>query len=130
MGLLYQPKVGDVFMCDFNGFQAPEMVKKRPVIVISKNRNNAKLVTIVPLSTTQPTKIEDYHYELPNNPVPNNAHVKCWAKCDMLATVSISRMDRLKGTKKRERVVPVIEKDEMAHIRECVGNALNLKSLL
>ena len=41
-------------MCDFDtGFKAPEMVKKRPVVVISprRRRSSAQFYTVVPLST-------------------------------------------------------------------------------
>ncbi|MFK5216451.1 type II toxin-antitoxin system PemK/MazF family toxin [Glaesserella parasuis] len=54
MALKYQPKEKAVVMCDFSGFIAPEMVKTRPVVVISKHKKNSELVTIVPLSTTKP----------------------------------------------------------------------------
>lgn len=54
MALKYQPKEKSVVMCDFSGFLAPEMVKVRPVIVVAKHKKNAQLVTVVPLSSTQP----------------------------------------------------------------------------
>ncbi|MFK5246002.1 type II toxin-antitoxin system PemK/MazF family toxin [Glaesserella parasuis] len=38
MALKYQPKEKAVVMCDFSGFIAPEMVKTRPVVVISKHK--------------------------------------------------------------------------------------------
>ena len=73
---------------------APEMVKKRDVVVIARNRHNPRLVTVVPLSTTAPQKQEDYHYLLPKNPRPDgDAGEQVWAKCDMLYTLSIARLD-------------------------------------
>lgn len=52
MPLLYQPKEGSVLMCDFRGYEVPEIIKVRAGIVIRKHRTNKLLVTVVPLSTT------------------------------------------------------------------------------
>lgn len=54
MPLQYQPKEGSVLICDFRGYEVPEMIKVRPVVVIRKHRTNSLLVTVVPLSTTAP----------------------------------------------------------------------------
>lgn len=128
MALSFQPKVGGVLMCDFEGFLTPEMVKKRPVVVIARNRANKMLVTVVPLSTTEPDVMESHHYQLPKNPVPAYKAKKCWAKCDMLATVSISRMDRLKDG--WNRVVPEVSPVDLNAIRLCVVNSLQLKNTI
>jgi uncharacterized protein YifN (PemK superfamily) len=128
MALKFQPKAGTVFMCDFAGFVEPEMVKNRPVVVISKNRGNNRLVTVVPLSTTQPTVMEPYHYQLPVNPVPAYKSRTCWAKCDMISTVSLERLDRLKDG--WTRVVPMVTLADLGAIRLCVVNALQLKNTI
>ena len=73
------------------------MVKTRPVVVIRPHKRNSKLVTVVPLSTTEPTHLDDYHHQLSASPLPNQEPgLKVWAKCDMLSTVSIDRLDRYK----------------------------------
>lgn len=128
MALAFQPKVGGVLMCDFDGFVEPEIVKKRPVVVIARNRANSKLVTVVPLSTTEPDVMEAHHYELPKNPVPAYKTRKCWAKCDLLATVSIDRLDRLKDG--WNRVVPEVTAADLKAIRLCVVNALQLQNTI
>ncbi|MCT8764470.1 type II toxin-antitoxin system PemK/MazF family toxin [Glaesserella parasuis] len=125
MALKYQPKEKAVVMCDFSGFIAPEMVKTRPVVVISKHKKNSELVTIVPLSTTKLEPLEPYHYPMPNNPLPDKSNIQCWAKCDMVYTVSLSRLDRYK-LKKREYVVPVIDDEDFANIKKAVAKALKL----
>lgn len=112
-------------MCDFRGFIAPEMVKVRPVIIISKHKRNSELVTVIPLSTTEPIPLESYHYALPKNPLPDKTHIQCWAKCDMLYTVSLARLDRYK-LKKREYIVPVISGEDFVLIKKAVAFALKL----
>jgi uncharacterized protein YifN (PemK superfamily) len=104
MALKFQPHIGTVLMCDFAGSVEPEMVKVRPVVILARNRTNKDLVTIVPLSTTKPLSMQDCHYELPLNPIPGNQTVTCWAKCDMIATVSIARLDRVKIRTAKGRV--------------------------
>ncbi|OZI56764.1 type II toxin-antitoxin system PemK/MazF family toxin [Bordetella genomosp. 4] len=85
-------KTGHVLICDFErGFVPPEMVKIRPVVVISKASVHSRgLCTIVPLSTTAPSPIEPWHVQLTHSPLPSESQV--WAKCDMLYTVSFHRL--------------------------------------
>lgn len=128
MALAFQPKVGSVLMCDFVGFIEPEMVKKRPVVVIARNRKNKQLVTIVPLSTTAPDILEIHHYKLPFNPVPMQHGVPCWAKCDMISTVSIERLDRLKKSGVRSNID--LDHQDINAIRLCVMHALQLQNVV
>lgn len=83
-------------MCDFNtGFILPEIDKKRPVVIISPwSRRHTQLFTVVPLSGTPPQIVRDYHVRLQVNPMPewNN---DLWAKCDLVATVCMQRLDRI-----------------------------------
>lgn len=83
-----------MLICDFRGYEVPEMIKVRPVVVIRKHKTNSLLVTVVPLSTTAPDRILDHHLELQSH--LQGASPVCWAKCDMVATVSLSRLDRIK----------------------------------
>ncbi|TNG94028.1 hypothetical protein FHQ28_05440 [Pasteurellaceae bacterium USgator11] len=125
MALKYQPKEKAVLMCDFSDFSAPEMTKIRPVIVVAKHKKNRELVTVIPLSTTEPTPLAPYHYAMPNNPLPDKPHIQCWAKCDMIYTVCLARLDRYK-IGKREYVVPMIDNHDFANIQHCIAHALNL----
>ena len=53
MAINFHPRLGQVLYCDFKtGFRPPEMVKARPVVVLS--RNHHELCTVVPLSGTEP----------------------------------------------------------------------------
>jgi len=128
MPLQFQPRPGQVVMCDFSGYVVPEMVKVRPVVVIARNRKNRQLVTVVPLSTTPPDALEDHHHQLAANPLPGRERITCWAKCDMVATVSLVRLDRYK-VGRRQFVVPTLPKADFDPI--CVGvlNALGLTTL-
>jgi len=59
------PKAGMVLMCDFDGYQVPEIVKTRPVVVVSPNHLiRPGLVSVVPLSLTPPDPVQPYHYQL------------------------------------------------------------------
>lgn len=125
MAMLYQPRPGNVVMCDYRGFVVPEMVKVRPVVVIARNRRNRRLVTVVPLSTTEPNSLEDHHHALANNPLPGREAISCWAKCDMLTTVSLGRLDRYK-VGRGQYAVPMLPGDEFAAILRAVAKALDL----
>ena len=97
MPILFRPKPGCVLFCDFRGYIEPEMIKSRPVVVISPSHmERADLVTVVPLSTTPPNPVQKYHYKLIGNPIPGNSEIEVWAKCDMVATVAFARLDRVK----------------------------------
>ncbi|NMZ42543.1 type II toxin-antitoxin system PemK/MazF family toxin [Pseudomonas proteolytica] len=95
MTLLYQPKEGSVLICDFRGYEVPEIIKIRPVIVIRRHRTNRLLVTVVPLSTTPPQTVLAHHLQLESH--LQGANPVCWAKCDIVATVSLGRLDRIKS---------------------------------
>jgi uncharacterized protein YifN (PemK superfamily) len=127
MPLLYQPKEGSVLICDFRGYEVPEMVKIRPVVVIRKHRSNSLLVTVVPLSTTAPDQMLEHHLELHSH--LQGASPVCWAKCDMIATVSLSRLDRIKRRDrqgKRVYVISQLDTDEFYAIKVAVRKALGL----
>jgi uncharacterized protein YifN (PemK superfamily) len=115
-------------MCDFSGYVIPEMVKVRPVVVIARNRKNRQLVTVVPLSTTAPDALEDHHHQLSANPLPGKERITCWAKCDMVATVSLARLDRFKISH-RQYVAPFLPQADFDAICRAVLNALGLSGL-
>lgn len=125
MALKFQPKERSVVICDFRGYEEPEMIKKRPVIVLTRHPHNGKLVTVVPLSSTEPAIYVAYHHKMSVNPLPDKRHIECWAKCDMSATVSLARLDRYKPAN-GERCVPVIGMEDFAAVKAAVANALGL----
>lgn len=97
MALPYFPHRGEVLICDFDtGFRPPEMVKRRPVVVVStKASHGRRLCAVVPFSTTAPLAVTPWHLDLPNVAVPGwHAGATIWAKCDMLTTVSFERLNK------------------------------------
>ena len=50
MALSYYPSIGEIVLCDYRGFIEPEMIKTRPVVVVSPRlRRRGNLIGVVPL---------------------------------------------------------------------------------
>lgn len=126
MAIPFRPKPGAVLYCDFKGYIFPEMVKARPVVIVSPAHMSRKdLVTVVPLSTTAPDPVEKYHYKLTGNPIPGDGSLEVWAKCDMVATVCFDRLDRVKLGRGNFQMGNV-SMDQVRAIRRGVGISLGL----
>lgn len=124
MSLKFCPTRGEVLMCDFGigGFKAPEMVKTRPCIVVSR-AGASGLSTIVPLSGTVPSRIEDWHYLIPSGNLPGIWNEReMWAKCDVVSTVGWFRLQRLRHRKQGEwcHAATRIGTSHMAKIEDCL----------
>src|ERR1700681_4917614 len=98
MGIKFPVGVGTILLCDYSrgGFQPPEMVKKRPAVVVSPRlpHRNA-LCGVVPISGEPNAHATSYEIKLkfaPPLPYPFSYEFG-WAKCDMVATVSFERLD-------------------------------------
>jgi uncharacterized protein YifN (PemK superfamily) len=136
MAIQFHPEQGTIVICDFKGFVPPEMVKRRPAVIISPRlRNRGKLCAIVPLSTTHPRPIASYHYKLHVDPVlpkPYNANFH-WVKADMIYTVSFDRLylpfEKKDGSGKRNYDVRVIDKSDLIKIQQCLLHGLGLTNL-
>lgn len=131
MALPYFPCRGEVLVCDFDsGFQPPEMVKKRPVVVVSRKDSHARrLCTVVPFSTTKPTPVMPWHHPLPHVTVPGlHAATPIWAKCDMVATVSFERLHKpyVKTRQGRSYRELLLMDGDMAAIETCLRAYLGL----
>ena len=136
MSLPFHPEQGLIVICDFKGFVPPEMVKRRPAVVISPRlRQRSGLCSIVPLSTTPPTPIMAFHHKLyvePPLPEPYDAKFH-WVKADMIYTVSLERLTmphvgkNLNG--KRIYIQHVIDKSDLIKIQQCVLHGLGLTAL-
>lgn len=100
MPLSYYPPAGEVVLCRYpQDVISPEIGKTRPVVVVGPRlRRRGGLATIVPLSTTGPNPVEPYHVliRLPQPlPAPFDSP-DMWAKCDLLSSVALDRLDRFK----------------------------------
>ncbi len=110
------------------------MIKRRPVVVLAAHKRNPKLVAVVPLSTTRPDPVEEHHYRLLQNPLPDPSVTEVWAKCDMVAVVSTERLELIRTGRrlangKREYLAAKIGQEQFDEIRRGVASALGLVSL-
>lgn len=138
MPIQEHPATGTILVCDFTaGFKMPEMVKIRPVVVISpKIVARSGLCTVVPLSTVIPLKLMPYHYELqpldPPLPPPFDEGPN-WIKGDMVVSVGFHRLNLIRmgkaSTGERRYRYEVLPPSEMKEIRTCVLRGLGLASL-
>lgn len=134
MALKYNPRPGNILLCDFEGFKEPEMIKKRPVIVLSIRH---KLCVIVPLSTTEPNPIEKHHHQIPSVSLPDRGKYhtskSTWVKGDMIYTVSYERLTPIilgrDRNGKRQYFNQRLGRDQMKTVYSCVLYGLNLPEL-
>lgn len=136
MAIQFSPAPGDILICDFSsGFRPPEMVKRRPVMVLSPRlRHRDGLCTVVPLSTTAPRRTVPYQctVTLPFAPPPPFQATEVWAKADMLATVAFARLDLLRSARRadgRRAYLKIRLGDpDFSRVQDCVRIALGLRS--
>ena len=113
--------------CDFSGHKTPEIVKTRPVVVISPNHLiRPGLVTVIPLSTTPPNPVFDYHYLLPSSPFPKDI-CENWCKCDMVASVAITRLDRIERIKRGPYETYYVSMDIVRELRKRAAVSMGLE---
>jgi uncharacterized protein YifN (PemK superfamily) len=135
MALRHHPKIGDVLMCAFpDCLREPEMIKTRPVVVATKeHRGRPTLCTVVPLSTTRPDPVLAFHVRIDEQRLPRvMSNHATWAKCDMLYTLSLDRLDRVRSGRDRatgQRVYETgrISVEELAMVRRAIAFALGLR---
>lgn len=128
MAIKYPVAPGTILLCDYNtGFHPPEMVKRRPAVVVSPRLPHRDgLCTIVPLSTTPPAHPVPYVCQIEIAaplPAPFSA-TTMWAKADMLATVSFGRLDLFRTDRdasgKRTYLHPKLPADDLQRVRACI----------
>lgn len=127
------PLPGTIVIVDLNqGFRPPEMVKRRPALVLSAPiPRRPFLCTIVPLSTTPPVPVMGHHCVIqldPPLPAPYTSPTM-WVKADMVLTVAFHRL-RLpfSGWQGGQRLydIRVITPIELEQVKDCVRSALGL----
>lgn len=135
MSIQFAVAPGTVVLCDYSfGFRPPEMVKRRPAVVISPRLpHRDRLCTVVPLSGSPPAHEIAYQCRielLEALPTPFEQTV-WWAKADMLATVSFDRLDLFRTARDRESgrrryMHPKIIAADFKRVQDCVLHALGL----
>ena len=136
IGMQYSVKPRTIVLCNFDagGFRPPEMVKRRPAIVLVgalPGRNN--LHTVVPLSGTESPPERKYHCRLQfAEPLPAPfAETIWWAKADMTATVSLKRLDLFQTARdqygKRKYLTTLrVDEAQFERVKETVRHAFGL----
>lgn len=146
MPIAEHPLAGAIVNCDFNaGFRVPEMVKRRPVMVLSpKISGRPGLCTVVALSTEAPHPVMPYHKQInldPPLPAPwENQGV--WVKGDMVNAVGFHRLDLIRTcgrpggddlgkdrSGKRRYLLTPQSGETLKIVRRCVLNAIGLSTL-
>jgi mRNA interferase MazF len=137
MTILYHPAKGTILTCKFDRtFKEPEMVKRRPVIVISPQiKSRRGLCTIVCCSTSRPEPVMPYHHEMTLlSPLPRPwTSPSFWIKGDMVYSVSYERLDLIGLGKdefgKRQYHMTPISDDQLKQVYACVLHRLGLSAL-
>lgn len=135
MSIERHPGFGCIVTCDFDrGFKEPEMIKNRPVVIISPQISwRPGLCTVVGLSTTPPNEKRPYHCKLtisPALPEPWDSE-EVWVKGDMIAAVGFHRLNLIRlpqrdeSKTRRYRMNPLTGA-QMASVQACVLNGLGL----
>lgn len=136
MAISYHPGQGTILLCDYQGSKAPEMDKKRPVIVLCKQIHaRPNICTVVPLSTTPPTSVMPFHFKLhttPPLPEPYNSEFH-WVKGDMVNAVSFQRLSLptlgKDGNGKRVYDIRVLDAADFRGVQQAVLHGLGLSKL-
>lgn len=127
MGLKFYPRAGQVLVCDFSDFQPPEMVKIRPVVVVSPRLPyRSEIVAVVPISTSPPAHDFPFVVRLAKNYHPSELDdLPCWAKCDMLMNIGLWRLNGFK-IGRRKWATPQMTGDDLSAVRQGVLVGLGL----
>ncbi len=133
MTVVSHPQPGTIVRVDLSeGFKPPEMVKRRPAVVLSPPVPGRDLMcAIVPLSTSEPRRKLAHHMELtfdPALPAPYDSP-RMWLKGDIVLTVGFHRLrllfSRWDGGQ-RVYDVRVLDPGAMEAVRSCVRAGLGL----
>ena len=132
MPIAFHPNAGTLLVCDFSGMVEPEMVKSRPVVVVSPRlRHRTGLCTVVPLSTTKPITIMSWHCKIVlDEPISSKWHeTEMWAKCDMLYTMRFERLDRFhkRVESKRKYYDKILGAEQLLSIKSCIHSFVCIK---
>ena len=124
MAIRFLPEPGMILICDFEGHIAPEMVKTRRVVVVSRRRyfrsTSDATAIVVPLSVIEPRPFLAWHHRIAGGRYAGVA--TCWAKGDLVTHVALVRLNRI--FQNGSWLVPVVTADDLAAIRATVTSAI------
>jgi len=139
MPITIHPRPGQILYCDFSkGFRPPEIVKMRPVIVLTPAMDGrADLVTVVAVSSVRPEPKYPFHYLLPKASLPmlrDFQAAESWVKGDMIYAVGFHRLNLIRlGARgpngKRLYFQSRLGRTQMREIYSCVLHGLKLGML-
>lgn len=105
-----------------------EMTKTRPVVIVNRRiHNRPGLVNVVPVSMTAPRTVEPWHVRVPRSAMPigwRERGGERWAKCDMVATVSVERL--MASTRRFDVPVAHVDAEKLSEIRSALGYLFEL----
>ena len=127
MSLKFYPRAGQIFVADFSDLKAPEITKKRPVIVISPRLPyRSELTAVVPISTTAPRQDLPFVYKLERNYTPWGDPLQdCWVKADLVMNISLQRLSAFK-VDRRKYLYPTLTQEDLENVRMAVLSGLGL----
>jgi len=115
--------------CNFSGFQKPEMVKIRPVVVVSDRIRNRDTCIVVPISSVLPTDPKAVFVAFDKDKYVFLDKPENWAKCETVNSVRWSRLSRLRDRNTGRTVdsrLTMIDPADLAAIREGIRRAVGL----
>ncbi|EFN3234513.1 hypothetical protein HKH61_004790 [Escherichia coli] len=138
MAITFHPKKKQILICDFKGSVSPEINQCRPVLILREEIvGSQKLVVVVPISNTEPNPLCSFHHELDDASPSLSGHMmgkKHWAKCDLVSTVSVDRLDRIRSrdprTGKNYFHVGVMTDDDFDAVRDKVMYGIGFDDFL
>jgi uncharacterized protein YifN (PemK superfamily) len=134
MPIRYPVEPRTVVLCnyDMGGFRPPEMIKRRPaVVLVGRLPRRDNLLTVVPLSGTPSHPECRYHCRIElERPLPAPfEQTVWWVKADMLATVGFGRLDLFRTAREgglRRYITPKVTPQQFSDIQRAVLLALGL----
>jgi uncharacterized protein YifN (PemK superfamily) len=131
MSLPYLPRQGEILVCDFDDSAiGGEMIKRRPVVVVSRHdAHRSQLCCVVALSTTAPSTVKSWHHHMPHLRIAGwTADEGVWAKCDMLATVSLERLNKsyIRHRSGRQYITHLLSDADLASVLTCIKALMQL----
>jgi len=121
----FVPDQAMVLLCNYAGFQKPEMTKVRPVVVLSLKKRNGFHALVAAISTSEPSDRRSTVIELPDGRYPF-LKSSSFVKCEMVNTVRLARLFLLRGPNGRgiKSTETILEDEDMKKVRAGVFEAI------